>query len=66
MNHIKWKKQIPVLLFTLTLIAFFVFSLYMGTSEKVSVYRAEPTHSYVVLNDLEMELAEDDTAPVGV
>lgn len=66
MDHIKWKKQIPVLLFTLTLIAFFVFFLYMGTSEKVSVYRAEPTHSYVVLNDLEMELAEDDTAPAGV
>ncbi len=66
MNRIKWQKQLPVFLFTMTLIAFFAFFFYMGAAEKVSVYRAEPTHSYVVLNDLEMELVEDDAAPAGV
>lgn len=61
-----WKKQIPVLLFIITLIAFSVFFLYMNTAESISVYRAEPTHTYTVLSNLEMELVEDDAAPAGV
>lgn len=66
MHHIKWKERILVLLFTLTFVAFFSFFLYMSTEENAWVYRAEPAHTYTVLTDLEMELVEDDTAPVGV
>ncbi len=66
MNHSKWKKQLPVLLFTVTIFVFFVFFFYMYTAEKVSVYRSEPLSGYNVLHDLQMELAEDDTAPAGI
>ena len=68
MNHIniKWKNRIPTILFFLTLLGFLVFFCYMATEERVSVYRAEPTHTYTTLTDLELELVEDDTAPAGV
>lgn len=64
--HLKWRKRIPPLLFAITLIAFTAFFLYMTTMEQVSVYRAEPTHTYTVLTDLEQEWVEDHTAPAGV
>ena len=66
MNDIKWRERIPILLFTITLLAFVAFFLYMATQEHVSVYRAEPTHTYVTLTDLDMEQVEDDTAPAGI
>ena len=66
MNHMEWKKRIPVLLFTVTLVAFVAFFLYMATMERVTVYRAEPTHTYTTLTDLELEWREDHTAPAGI
>lgn len=66
MNQIKWKTKIPILLFTVTLAAFVVFFLYMATMERVTVFRAEPTHTYTALTDLELELEEDVTAPAGI
>lgn len=66
MNHTKWRKRIASILFTVTITAFFAFFLYMSAEERVSVYHAEPPHSYVILDDLELELVEDDTAPAGM
>ena len=60
------KRILPVFLFSVTIIAFFVFFLYMGTAERVSVYHSETRTGYTVLGDMEMELVDDDTAPAGV
>lgn len=38
----------------------------MGTSEQVSVYRAESPRGYGILTNVQTELVADDTAPVGV
>lgn len=39
---------------------------YMGTSERVSVFHPEQTHSYAYLTDFEKTLEYDETAPAGV
>lgn len=58
------KAAIP--LFTLTLILFLAFFLYMATTETVSVYHAEQSHGYGVMDNMQMELIRDDSAPAGV
>lgn len=45
---------------------FFVFFLYMGFTENISVYTAEQTHSYYTVTDYDYELIPDETAPAGV
>lgn len=60
------KKQIPIFLFILTLTAFSIFFIYMASSERVSIYRAEPAYRYTVFTGMEMEPEKDDTAPAGI
>lgn len=66
MNPIKLRKRISHILFAVTIVAFFAFFLYMTASERVSVYHAESDHSYVILDNLELEIEENDAAPVGI
>ena len=66
MNHSGRQKSVFTVLFSVTILLFFAFFLYMGTSEQVSVYRSEETRGYQVITDVQTELVSDDTAPVGV
>lgn len=60
------QNNLSALLFTVTIAAFFVFFLYMGIAERVTVFQPEQTHSYSTLTDLDLETVEDHTAPAGV
>jgi len=60
------KSSIVLFVFFAAIAAFFAFFIYMGTSEQVSVYRAELPRGYEVVTDVQAELVEDSTAPVGV
>lgn len=53
-------------LFSVTVVLFLVFFLYMFTSELVSVYRSEEARGYHTVTDVQTELVSDSTAPVGV
>ena len=66
MNHSDRQQKIFSALFFVTILLFFAFFLYMGTSEQVSVYRSEETRGYRVITDPQTELVPDDTAPIGV
>lgn len=66
MNHSDRKPKFYILLFSVTILLFFAFFLYMGTSEHVSVYRSEETRGYRVITDMQTELVCDDSAPTGV
>lgn len=55
-----------VILFTLTIVLFFSFFVYMSTCETVSVFQLEQTHSYTTLTDFERTVQSDETAPVGM
>ena len=66
MKHTNWQTKAATVLFALTLFLFFVFFVYMSSSERVSVFQLEQTHSYTTLTDLEFSLQQDDTAPAGV
>lgn len=60
------KLDITPFLFYAVIAAFFAFFLYIGTSERTSLYRAEQTRGYGVVTDVQTELVEDSTAPAGV
>jgi len=60
------QKQTATFFFTLTIVLFSAFFLYMFFSEKVSVYQSEPPHSYRVITDMQMEQEIDDTSPVSM
>ena len=66
MKKTPWQRKDAAFLFSLTVVLFLAFFAYMGSSERVSVYQSEQTHSYSVLTDLQMELKKDETAPEGV
>lgn len=66
MNHSGQQKRSFTFLFPVTVLLFFVFFLYMGTSEQVSVYRAEAVRDYRVITDVQAELVSDNSAPIGV
>ena len=66
MKHTDWQNRTAVILFTLTLVLFFVFFCYMFTSEQVSVFQLEQTHTYDSLIATEYSTQPDDTAPAGV
>lgn len=58
--------RIFAVLFSGTILLFFAFFIYMGTCEQVSVFRAEETRDYHVVENVRNELISDDTAPIGV
>lgn len=66
MNNSGRPKRIFTALFSLTILLFFAFFLYMATSERVSVYRSEGTRGYQVITDVHTELVSDSSAPIGV
>jgi len=66
MNRSDLFKRIPAFLFSLTLVAFLCFFLYIGSKESVVVDRAEPITGYDVFSDMSMELSTDGNAPAGV
>lgn len=66
MKHSAWQNRAAAIFFSVTAALFFLFFVYMGSAETVSVYHGEQTHSYSEFTDLEMELVRDDTAPVGM
>lgn len=45
---------------------FFLFFVYMGLFENVSVYQARPHHTSEAVTDYSVETVTDDTAPAGV
>jgi len=59
-------KRLPAWLFTVTMIAFLCFFIYIACEESVSVDRAEPMKGYGVFSGLSAELNEDEGAPAGV
>lgn len=66
MKQFKQYNRPATFLFTLTMAAFILFFLYMGTAERITVYRSEQTRGYSVITDVQTELISDSTAPVGV
>jgi len=66
MIHPGRKKSVYTALFFLTILLFFVFFLYMGLSEHVSVYRSEETRGYRVITGVQTELISDSSAPIGL
>jgi len=66
MNRSDLFKRIPALLFSMTLIAFLCFFIYIGSKESVVVDRAEPMIGYDVFSDMSIELSNDGGAPAGV
>ena len=66
MNNATRKLNIAKFLFFATMAAFFVFFLYMGSCESVTIYRAEQARGYGVVTDVQTELVPDSTAPAGV
>lgn len=66
MKHTAWQNRTAVILFTLTLVLFFIFFCYMFTNEQVSVFQLEQTHTYDSLIPTEYTTEQDDTAPAGV
>ncbi|MBQ3192561.1 MAG: GGDEF domain-containing protein [Oscillospiraceae bacterium] len=59
-------KNIAVVLFSVTLAAFFAFFLYMGAAERTTVYRADTPRGYEVVTGVQTELVSDGTAPIGL
>ena len=59
-------KRIPIFLFSLTLLAFLCFFIFVNGEKSADIYRAESPLGYDILSDLSMELANDDAAPAGV
>lgn len=55
-----------VILFTVTLVLFFSFFIYMAACERVSVFHSEQTHIYSTLTELDKSVQQDNTAPAGV
>lgn len=66
MNHSERQPKIFTAFFSVTILLFFAFLLYMGTSEHVSVYRSEEARGYRVITDVQTEMVSDDSAPTGV
>lgn len=66
MKKTTWQKGFAIFAFWLTISAFLIFFLYMGTAEKVSIYQAEEHLGYITLNDIEPELVSDPDAPAGL
>ena len=66
MKQTTWQDRSVVVLFSVTLAIFFLFFLYMFTSEGVSVFHLEQTHHYTTLTDVQTITQEDPSAPVGV
>ena len=66
MNHPDQRNRIFAVLFSVTILLFLAFFLYMGTSEQVSVYRSEEARGYRIVTDVQEEVIRDDTAPIGV
>lgn len=58
--------RVSVILFSLTLVLFFSFFVYMATCESISIFQLEQTHHYNTLTDFERSLQYDETAPAGV
>lgn len=59
-------KNIAVVLFSVTLAAFFAFFLYMGAAERADVYRADAPRGYEVVTGVQTEQVSDGTAPIGL
>ena len=53
-------------LYTFVMLLFFLFFIYMGLTENVSVYSARHAHDYHQITDYTVEQVEDPTAPAGV
>ena len=66
MKRIAWQDRAAVILFSLTIVLFFLFFIYMFTSEQVSVYHLEQTHTYTSLTGIECTIEQDETTPAGV
>lgn len=66
MKNTNWRNRTAVILFALTLVLFFIFFIYMFTSERVSVFQLEQTHSYDAMSNIECSVLEDSSAPAGV
>lgn len=66
MKYSAWQNRAAIILFTLTLILFFVFFCYMFTSERVSVFHLEQTHTYDTMTGMQRTIEQDDAAPAGV
>ena len=66
MNHADQKRRILTAVFSVTLLLFIAFFVYMGTSERVSVSRSQEANGYQVIEDVQTELISDDLAPIGI
>ncbi|MBQ8449100.1 MAG: GGDEF domain-containing protein, partial [Clostridia bacterium] len=54
------------MLFSITLIAFLCFFIYIGIGESIAVYREEAMKGYGVFSDMNIEIVSDESAPAGV
>ena len=52
MNHNRLFKQIPAILFLLTVTAFLSFFLYIAKNEKIDIQHTNPAHGYTVFSVL--------------
>ena len=66
MNHSGQKKNMISVLFSVTVLLFIAFFLYMAIWEHVSIYRSEETRGYHVITDVQSQLVDDASAPIGV
>lgn len=66
MNRSNRQQKMISALFSVTVLLFLAFFLYMGTSEQVSVYRSEETRGYRVVTAVQTEQIRDNSAPVGI
>lgn len=66
MKHYDRQSKAFATLFSVTVLLFLVFFLYMFTSERVSVYRSEETRGYHVVTGVQTEQIADNTAPIGI
>ena len=66
MKRTSWLNVVAVILFCVTLAAFFSFFLYISTSEQVSIYQSEQTHNYGLLEGMQQQIVSDDSAPLEI
>lgn len=55
-----------VILYSVTVMLFVLFFLYIGVSEGTTVYRAEPVREYGPIAGVQAEIVPDDAAPAGI